>query len=137
MINELFQLNTIADLLEAIIPEGTDKKVEIDNVEYTISKKDNKVSISAIEKFNDNGVKIRVSKFSKNIESIDDCLFVKITEEFGKSHDIKEFDKLLKLDKYSREEADKVINMMADFSDIVQEYLENKIKELVELYEKF
>ena len=30
MINELFQLNTIADLLEAIIPEGT-SKINLDN----------------------------------------------------------------------------------------------------------
>ena len=135
--NDLFQLNTMANLLEALIPEGTNKKVEIDGVEYSINKKDNKVSISAVEKFDDTAIKEYVSQFKENIKELDDCLFVKVTEEFKKSFNTKEFDKLLNLDKYSQEDADKVVAMMSEFSDIVCEYLQSKIKKLVELYEKF
>ena len=137
MMNDLFQLNTMANLLEALIPEGTNKKVEIDGVEYSINKKDNKVSISAVEKFDDTAIKEYVSQFKENIKELDDCLFVKVTEEFKKSFNTKEFDKLLNLDKYSQEDADKVVAMMSEFSDIVCEYLQSKIKKLVELYEKF
>lgn len=135
--NDLFQLNTMANLLEALIPEGTNKKVEIDGVEYSINKKDNKVSISAVEKFDDTAIKEYVSQFKENIKELDDCLFVKVTEEFKKSFNTKEFDKLLNLDKYSQEDANKVVAMMSEFSDIVCEYLQSKIKKLVELYEKF
>ena len=135
--NDLFQLNTMANLLEALIPEGTNKKVEIDGIEYSINKKDNKVSISAVEKFDDTAIKEYVSQFKENIKELDDCLFVKVTEEFKKSFNTKEFDKLLNLDKYSQEDADKVVTMMSEFSDIVCEYLQSKIKKLVELYEKF
>lgn len=135
--NDLFQLNTMANLLEALIPEGTNKKVEIDGIEYSINKKDNKVSISAVEKFDDTAIKEYVSQFKENIKELDDCLFVKVTEEFKKSFNTKEFDKLLNLDKYSQEDADKVVGMMSEFSDIVCEYLQSKIKKLVELYEKF
>ena len=137
MMNDLFQLNTMANLLEALIPEGTNKKVEIDGVEYSINKKDNKVSISAVEKFDDTAIKEYVSQFKENIKELDDCLFVKVTEEFKKSFNTKEFDKLLNLDKYSQEDANKVVAMMSEFSDIVCEYLQSKIKKLVELYEKF
>ena len=137
MMNDLFQLNTIANLLEALIPEGTNKKVEIDGIEYSINKKDNKVSISAVEKFDDTAIKEYVSQFKENIKELDDCLFVKVTEEFKKSFNTKEFDKLLNLDKYSQEDANKVVAMMSEFSDIVCEYLQSKIKKLVELYEKF
>ena len=137
MINDLFQLNTMANLLEALIPEGTNKKVEIDGIEYSINKKDNKVSISAVEKFDDTAIKEYVSQFKENIKELDDCLFVKVTEEFKKSFNTKEFDKLLNLDKYSQEDANKVVAMMSEFSDIVCEYLQSKIKKLVELYEKF
>ena len=135
--NDLFQLNTMANLLEALIPEGTNKKVEIDGVEYSLNQKDNKVSISAVEKFDDTAIKEYVSQFKENIKELDDCLFVKVTEEFKKSFNTKEFDKLLNLDKYSQEDADKVVAMMSEFSDIVCEYLQSKIKKLVELYEKF
>ena len=137
MMNDLFQLNTMANLLEALIPEGTNKKVEIDGIEYSINKKDNKVSISAVEKFDDTAIKEYVSQFKENIKELDDCLFVKVTEEFKKSFNTKEFDKLLNLDKYSQEDANKVVAMMSEFSDIVCEYLQSKIKKLVELYEKF
>ena len=135
--NDLFQLNTMANLLEALIPEGTNKKVEIDGVEYSINKKDNKVSISAVEKFDDTAIKEYVSQFKENIKELDDCLFVKVTEEFKKSFNTKEFDKLLNLDKYSQEDADKVVEMKTEIADIVYEYLQSKIKKLVELYEKF
>ena len=90
-----------------------------------------------VEKFDDTAIKEYVSQFKENIKELDDCLFVKVTEEFKKSFNTKEFDKLLNLDKYSQEDANKVVAMMSEFSDIVCEYLQSKIKKLVELYEKF
>ena len=137
MLDELFQLSTISALLEELIPEGIDKKVEIDGIEYSISKKDNKVSIKAVEKFDDREIKKYISKFRENIKLIDDCLFVKIAEEFGKSYNTKEFDELLKLDSYTEQKAEEVLEMISEFSDIVCKNLQCEIEKLIELYEKF
>ena len=137
MLDELFQLSTISSLFDALIPEGTDKKVTIDGIEYSISKKDNKVKIETVKKFNDEPIKEYVSEFKDNLKELDDCLFVKITEEFGKLHDTKEFDKLLNLDQYDENQAERIFNLIAVFSNIVCKHLQSSIEKLVELYERF
>ena len=137
MLDELFQLSTISSLFDALIPEGTDKKVTIDGIEYSISKKDNKVKIETVKKFNDEPIKEYVSEFKDNLKELDDCLFVKITEEFGKLHDTKEFDKLLNLDQYDENQAERILNLIAVFSNIVCKHLQSSIEKLVELYERF
>lgn len=137
MLDEIFQLNAITDLLGALVPEGTHKKVEIDNVEYTISNKDNKINIEVVEKFNDTDIKEYISQFKENIKLINDCIFLKVTEEFGKSYNTKEFDELLKLDSYTKQDAEKVVKMISKFSDIVNDNLQCEIEKLVELCNKF
>ena len=87
--------------------------------------------------FNDSEVKEYISNFKSNIEALDDSLFVKVTEEFGKTFDTKEFDNLLKLDRFTKQEAEKVTEMISEFSDIVCEHLQGEIEKLVELYERF
>ena len=137
MLDELFQLSTISSLFDALIPEGTNKKVTIDGIEYSISKKDNKVKIETVKKFNDEPIKEYVSEFKNNLKELDDCLFIKITEEFGKLHDTKEFDKLLNLDQYDEKQAKQIIDLVSVFSNIVCKHLQSSIEKLVELYEKF
>ena len=87
--------------------------------------------------FNDSEVKEYVSEFRNNIKALDDSLFVKVTEEFGETFDTKEFDNLLKLDRYTKQEAEKVAKMISEFSNIVCEHLQCEIEKLVELYERF
>lgn len=87
--------------------------------------------------FNDSEVKKYVSDFRNNIEALDDSLFVRVTEEFGKTFDTKEFNNLLELDSYTKQEAEKVAEMISEFSDIVCGYLQCEIEKLVELYERF
>ena len=87
--------------------------------------------------FNDSEVKEYVSEFRNNIEALNDSLFVKVTEEFGETFDTKEFDTLLKLDSYTKQEAEKVTEMISEFSDIVCKHLQCEIEKLVELYERF
>ena len=86
---------------------------------------------------NDWEVKEYVSNFRNNIKALDDSLFVKVTEEFGETFDTKEFDNLLKLDSYTKQEAEKVAEMISEFSDIVCKNLQCEIEKLVELYERF
>ena len=60
-----------------------------------------------------------------------------LTEEFGKTFDTKEFNNLLELDSYTKQEAEKVAEMISEFSNIVCEHLQCEIEKLVELYERF
>lgn len=137
MLNDLFQLNTIANILEALIPDGTDKNIEVDGVEYSITKKDGKIEISVNEKFDDTETKKQISQFKENIQSLDDCMFLKITEEYGKISDVKELDNLLNLEHFTQDEAEKVLSMMGDFSDLVKSCLQEEIKKLIKIYKKF
>ena len=143
MNNELCQIENLANLIQVlndIIPEGIEEKLEADGIQVSLIKKDGdiKINVTSEEKtFNDSEIKKYVSDFRNNIKAIDDSLFVKVTEEFNKHFDTKEFDNLLKLDKFTKQEAEKVIELISEFSDIVCEHLQCEIEKLVELYERF
>ena len=143
MNNELCQIESLANLLQVLndaVPEGTEEKLEANGIQISLIKKDGdiKINVTREEKsFNDSEVKEYVSNFRNNIKALDDSLFVKVTEEFGETFDTKEFDNLLKLDSYTKQEAEKVAEMISEFSNIVCEHLQCEIEKLVELYERF
>ena len=143
MNNELCQIENLANLIQVlndIIPEGIEEKLETNGIQVSLIKKDGdiKINVTSEEKtFNDSEVKEYVSHFRNNIKALDDSLFVKVTEEFGETFDTKEFDNLLKLDRYTKQEAEKVAEMISEFSNIVCEHLQCEIEKLVELYERF
>lgn len=143
MNNELCQIENLANLIQVlndIIPEGIEEKLEADGIQVSLIKRDGdiKINVTSEEKtFNDSEIKKYVSDFRNNIKALDDSLFVKVTEEFGETFDTKEFDNLLKLDSYTKQEAEKVTEMISEFSNIVCEHLQCEIEKLVELYERF
>lgn len=143
MNNELCQIENLANLIQVlndIIPEGIEEKLETNGIQVSLIKKDGdiKINVTSEEKiFNDSEIKKYVSDFRNNIKALDDSLFVKVTEEFGETFDTKEFDNLLKLDSYTKQEAEKVTEMISEFSNIVCEHLQCEIEKLVELYERF
>lgn len=143
MNNELCQIENLANLIQVlndVIPEGIEEKLEADGIQVSLIKKDGdiKINVTSEEKpFNDSEIKEYVSNFRNNIKALDDSLFVKATEEFGKHFNTKEFDNLLKLDRFTKQEAEKVVEMISEFSDIVCEHLQCEIEKLVELYERF
>lgn len=143
MNNELCQIENLANLIQVlkdIIPEGIEEKLEADGIQVSLIKRDGdiKINVTSEEKpFNDSEVKEYISNFKSNIEALDDSLFVKVTEEFSKTFDTKEFNNLLELDSYTKQEAEKVAEMISEFSDIVCKNLQCEIEKLVELYERF
>ena len=143
MNNELCQIENLANLIQVlndVIPEGIEEKLEADGIQISLIKKDGdiKINVTSEEKpFNDSEIKEYVSNFRNNIKALDDSLFVKVTEEFDKHFNTKEFDNLLKLDRFTKQEAEKVTEMISEFSDIVCEHLQGAIEKLVELYERF
>lgn len=130
MNTEIFKF---VNIIKALIPEGTTKSIKLDDIEYSISNKDGVISLT--QEFDDHEIKDYVSKFKEEIKKISDCDFVKMVENF--KQDTKEFDNLLKLDHYSEEDSDKVLEMISNFSEIACKYLSEKIDKLVDLHETF
>lgn len=120
----------LIDLINALVPEGTEKEINIDGNNVKISKKDGELEIEIV----DNKIKECVSEFKKNIEDLDDDLFIDCLEEFGNT---KELDDLLKKDSFKNDEADKIKNLISDFSKIVRSNLQEEIERLIHLYEQF
>lgn len=130
MNSEIFKF---VNIIKALIPEGTTKSIKLDDVEYSISNKDGVISLT--QEFDDHEIKEYVSKFKEEIKKISDCDFVRMVENF--KQDTKEFDNLLKLEHYSEEDSDKVLDMISDFSEIACKHLSEKIDKLVDLHETF
>lgn len=130
MNTEIFKF---VNIIKALIPEGTTKSIKLDDIEYSISNKDGVISLT--QEFDDHEIKDYVSKFKEEIKKISDCDFVKMVENF--KQDTKEFDNLLKLDHYSEEDSDKVLEMISNFSEIACKHLSEKIDKLVDLHETF
>lgn len=145
--NEFQKMNDLTDLLHIfglIIPEGTDKVFEEDGTQIHISKKNGGVKISVNsnkdlsgEDFDDSSIKDAISEFKDNINDLDDSVFIESLEEARKAIDVKRFDELLNLEKFTEAEATEVANMITYFSQIISNNLQEKIQELLELQERF
>lgn len=145
--NEFQKMNDLTDLLHIfglIIPEGTDKVFEEDGTQIHISKKNGGVKISVNsnkdlsgENFDDSSIKDAISEFKDNINDLDDSVFIESLEEARKAIDVKRFDELLNLEKFTEAEATEVANMITYFSQIISNNLQEKIQELLELQERF
>lgn len=145
--NEFQKMNDLTDLLHIfglIIPEGTDKVFEEDGTQIHISKKDGSVKISVNsnkdlsgEDFDDSSIKDTISEFKDNINDLDDSVFIESLEEARKAIDVKRFDELLNLEKFTEAEATEVANMITYFSQIISNNLQEKIQELLELRKRF
>lgn len=145
--NEFQKMNDLTDLLHIfglIIPEGTDKVFEEDGTQIHISKKNGSVKISVNsnkdlsgENFDDSSIKDAISEFKDNINDLDDSVFIESLEEARKAIDVKRFDELLNLEKFTEAEATEVANMITYFSQIISNNLQEKIQELLELQERF
>lgn len=143
--NEFQKMNDLTDLLNIfglIIPEGIDKVFEEDGTQIHISKKNGDVKISVNsnkdlsgEGFDDSSIKEAISEFKDNINDLDDSVFIESLEEAV--IDVKRFDELLNLEKFTEAEATEVANMINYFSQLVHNNLQTKIDELSELKERF
>lgn len=131
------ELSLMLKLLSSLVPDGTKKEVEIEGVKYFLSKDGENVKIKASEIFNDSSTKEMVASYKENVEDLDDDIFIEVTEELAEKMDISEFNELLELDSFSEEQAVKVEKMISISSDIICSHLQQKIKDMVKLYEKF
>ena len=134
----------LIDILNTVIPDGVNKDLEVNGNKITLNKEDGiiKISLSSnmkdtTEEFDDSNVKEIIKEYKEWIEELDDCLFVEATEETSKHFNIKRFDELLNKDSFTKEEAYELSEMIDKSSQIICKHLENKIAELIDIYNRF
>lgn len=145
-------MNTLSNIYELLgifnaIPEGTDKKISIGNLEIALTKKNGAigVKIEANEDnckqedktFDDSEIKEKVANYKSSIEALDDNTFLDILDEMREVIDIKEFDSLLDSESFTEETAARVEELIEHSTLIVHKFLQNKIQDLMALYERF
>lgn len=145
----LIELKDFIDLLQMLlttIPNGAKESMTINGSKVTLSKDGSDIKIEMEssnedtdleETFDDSYIREIVSDYKKSIEELDDCLFVSVLEEIGKAIDINRFNNLLDKDSFTEEEADEVKAIIIYSSHIIRKFLQDKIQDLLELYEKF
>ena len=139
--NTLSNINELIGLFN-IIPEGADQKICINDLEISLSKNDGVIGIR-IEvsedncDFDDSDIKEKIANYKESIDAIDDNIFLDILEEMREVIDIKEFDELLDSKSFTEETAAQVEQLIDHSTLIVHQFLQNKIQDLMELYERF
>lgn len=140
-VKELFDLINIFNM---VIPDGSEESLEVNGMKVTLNKKDGVINISvtsdnedAIEGFDDSCIKEIIKEYKERIEELDDCLFVEAAEEMGQYFDVQRFDELLNRDTFTEEEAAEVSKMINHSAEIICNHLEDKINELVNIYNRF
>lgn len=140
-VKELFDLINIFNIA---IPDGAEESLEVNGTKIALNKKDGVISISvtsdnkdAVEGFDDSCIKEIIKEYKERIEELDDCLFVEAAEEMGQYFDVQRFDELLNQDTFTEEEAAEVSEMIDQSSQIICDHLEDKINELVDVYNRF
>lgn len=120
------------------IPEGTNETFKVEGREISISKQNGEIVIDIAEPvkekepFDDSAVKELISKYTEYINNLDDSVFVESVELANKAIDIKTFDKLLQLKKFTEAEAVQVTYGINYFSQIIVEKLKEKSTQLVD-----
>lgn len=133
-------LNGLIETLGIIIPANSDfsqchgqYKINVSNTDGVI-----RVSVEPIEQtYDDTKIKELVSDYKRNIEKLDDCLFLEVLDEIKDCLDIKTFDELINQNSYSEEDAEIVKSMIGFTTFVIHQHIINKIQDLEELLNKF
>lgn len=89
------------------------------------------------ETFDDSKTLALVNEYKKNIELVDDCVFVEMLDEIKGIIDLKQLDELLNQESYTEEESELVVGVINYMNTIIHEKIQNKIQDLEELLERF
>ena len=140
-IKEIKTLVDLIDIFNTVVPDGINKDLIFNGNKITLNKENGIINISMSsnikEEFDDSNIKEIIKEYKEWIEELDDCLFVEATEETSKHFNIKRFDELLNKDSFTKEEAYELSDMIDKSSQIICKHLENKIAELIHIYNRF
>lgn len=133
------ELEELIYLINLLVPEGTQRCADINGNTVVIDNSDDTVNItitSSNDSEIDDSVIEEISNYKQIIEELDDCLFMDVLDEMEEIIDIKRFNDLLEQEEFTNEEKEEVLEMINTSKGIIREHLQNKIEELVELFDK-
>lgn len=139
-ISEMIELTKLINIFSLAIPEGTESSVEVDGRKVHLIKKDGEIKIEveqSTQSFDDSETKEAIKDYKDCIEELNDSLFIEALEQIKEEIDIKEFDELLKLEHFTEEQSEKVLEMINISSEVISSCIETKIQDLIELHSKF
>lgn len=143
-LQEVKALFDLINIFNVAIPDGAEESLEVNGTKIALNKKDGVINISvtsdnedAVEGFDDSRIKEIIKEYKERIEELDDGLFVEAAEEMGQYFDVQRFDELLNQDTFTEEEAAEVSEKIDQSSQIICDHLEDKINELVDVYNRF
>ncbi len=132
------ELENLFQLFGNLIPDKMDETYEVNGNKLHIVRDGDNISVSvetAEEEFDDSEVKEFVKEFKENIKELDDQVFVECVESTDLN--LNRFNELLKLEDFTEDEAEEVLEMIDSFTELIIHNLTHKINKLVELSKKF
>lgn len=137
---EITDLTDFLNMFTSVIPEG---EYEFDGNKLVLTKTDNgfELKIQSIEEdfeaFDDTQIKQVVSDFKKNIDKIDDSMFIESLKLFKEVADIKKFNNLLDKEEFNEEEAVEIKKMINKYAQVIKDLIDMKIDNLADLRYRF
>lgn len=125
------------------LPDGFEHTFEENGIKYYFKKSNGYIEARAVtveepeEEFDDSEVKEVVKAYMKSLDALEDDVFLDVVEEMSSDIDLKEFDSLLKQESFTKDEANKVMELIDKSSDIISHNLQDRILELINLCERF
>lgn len=123
---ELFQ-----DILEGIKQEfGDNSRIEVSEENGCLSLK--------LVKTLDNNIKNKIANYKRNLDLLDDCIFIDVLDELATYNiNLKQFDDLLNKEVLTESE-ETYVSYLIDFTNsLIRQHILNKITDLTELIDSF
>lgn len=123
---ELFQ-----DILERIKQEfGDNSRIEVSEENGCLSLK--------LVKTLDNNIKNKIANYKRNLDLLDDCIFIDVLDELATYNiNLKQFDDLLNKEALTESE-ETYVSYLIDFTNsLIRQHILNKITDLTELIDSF
>lgn len=143
-LQEVKALFDLINIFNVAIPDGAEESLEVNGTKVALNKKDGVINISvtsdnedAVEGFDDSCIKEIIKEYKERLNELNDDLFIEVVEAMESSLDAQRFDELLNQDTFTEEEAAEVSEMIDQSSQIICDHLEDKINELVDVYNRF
>ena len=120
------------DILEEIKQEfGDNSRIEVSEENGCFSFK--------LVKTLDTNIKDKIANYKRNLDLLDDCIFVDVLDELATYNvNLKQFDDLLNKEELLTESEETYVSYLIDFTNsLIRQHILNKIQDLNELIDKF
>ena len=119
------------DILEEIKQEfGDNSRIEVSEENGCFSFK--------LVKTLDTNIKDKIANYKRNLDLLDDCIFVDVLDELAAYHvNLKQFDELLNKEELTESEETYIAYLIDFTNSLIRQHILNKITDLNELIDKF